>query len=93
MPMWITPKWIMPSTHTTAPQMRSSGAAAQTRGFGALLAPMLMAFALGAGLSAPAVADTEARCGRCGDGYCNPSCGETATNCPRDCGVVETSAR
>lgn len=28
-----------------------------------------------------------AACGKCGDGYCNPRCGETATSCPRDCGV------
>ena len=27
-------------------------------------------------------------CGKCGDNYCNPSCGETATSCPRDCGVT-----
>lgn len=26
-------------------------------------------------------------CGKCGDRYCNPSCGETATSCPKDCGV------
>lgn len=25
-------------------------------------------------------------CGKCGDGYCNPRCGETVQNCPRDCG-------
>jgi hypothetical protein len=29
-------------------------------------------------------------CGKCGDGYCNPRCGETATSCPRDCGVTST---
>jgi len=28
-------------------------------------------------------------CGRCGDGYCNKRCGETALNCAKDCGVVE----
>ena len=28
-----------------------------------------------------------AACGKCGDGYCNPRCGESATSCPRDCGV------
>ncbi len=28
-----------------------------------------------------------AACGKCGDGYCNKRCGETATSCPRDCGV------
>lgn len=32
-----------------------------------------------------------AACGKCGDGYCNPRCGETSKNCPRDCGV--TSAK
>jgi hypothetical protein len=26
-------------------------------------------------------------CGRCGDGQCVKSCGETATSCPVDCGV------
>ena len=25
-------------------------------------------------------------CGRCGDGQCVKSCGETATTCPADCG-------
>ena len=25
-------------------------------------------------------------CGKCGDGYCNPRCGETKLSCPRDCG-------
>jgi hypothetical protein len=30
----------------------------------------------------------DAMCGKCGDGYCNPRCGETATSCPKDCGVV-----
>lgn len=34
---------------------------------------------------APAAA---ARCGRCGDGQCVKSCGETATSCPADCGGV-----
>ena len=36
-----------------------------------------------------AAADDEsgdAMCGKCGDGYCNPRCGETATSCPKDCG-------
>ncbi len=26
-------------------------------------------------------------CGRCGDGACVKSCGETSTSCPKDCGV------
>lgn len=29
-----------------------------------------------------------ARCGKCGDGYCNPSCGENQFTCPRDCAVT-----
>lgn len=28
----------------------------------------------------------DAACGRCGDNFCNPRCGETPTSCPRDCG-------
>jgi hypothetical protein len=31
-------------------------------------------------------ANAEPMCGKCGDGYCNPRCGETATSCPKDCG-------
>ena len=27
-------------------------------------------------------------CGKCGDGYCAKQCGETATSCPKDCGVA-----
>jgi hypothetical protein len=38
--------------------------------------------------SAEADNDTEAMCGKCGDGYCNPRCGETATSCPKDCGAT-----
>jgi hypothetical protein len=34
----------------------------------------------------------EAACGRCGDNFCNPRCGETAASCPRDCGGVISSA-
>ena len=30
-------------------------------------------------------------CGKCGDGYCNPRCGETATSCPRDCAGVPSA--
>lgn len=26
-------------------------------------------------------------CGRCGDGFCNKRCGETAASCPGDCGT------
>jgi hypothetical protein len=33
-------------------------------------------------------ATAAAKCGKCGDGYCNPRCGETAQSCPRDCGGV-----
>ncbi|CAN5855218.1 hypothetical protein BH20ACI4_BH20ACI4_34040 [soil metagenome] len=29
--------------------------------------------------------ETAATCGKCGDGYCNPRCGENAQNCPKDC--------
>jgi hypothetical protein len=32
-----------------------------------------------------------ALCGRCGDGACVRSCGETPTSCPRDCGVPSES--
>lgn len=32
-------------------------------------------------------------CGRCGDGQCVKSCGETSQSCPRDCGVPSDSAR
>jgi hypothetical protein len=31
-------------------------------------------------------AETARACGRCGDGQCVKSCGETATSCPADCG-------
>ena len=48
-----------------------------------------LAIAMGA-TPAPAptfdAADSVAACGKCGDNYCNPRCGETATSCPRDCG-------
>jgi hypothetical protein len=30
-------------------------------------------------------------CGKCGDGYCNKRCGETALSCPKDCGVSSES--
>jgi hypothetical protein len=33
----------------------------------------------------------EAACGRCGDNFCNPRCGETAASCPRDCGGVPST--
>lgn len=29
-------------------------------------------------------------CGKCGDRYCNPRCGETPTSCPIDCGGVSS---
>jgi uncharacterized low-complexity protein len=35
--------------------------------------------------SAPA---SESLCGRCGDGFCAKTCGETATSCPKDCGTA-----
>ncbi|HEX9983902.1 MAG TPA: hypothetical protein VGF69_11610 [Thermoanaerobaculia bacterium] len=41
--------------------------------------------------AAPADAKTkvsDARCGRCGDGSCVKSCGETRETCPIDCGGV-----
>lgn len=31
-------------------------------------------------------AQTSVFCGRCGDGQCVKSCGETKTSCPIDCG-------
>jgi hypothetical protein len=34
----------------------------------------------------------EAACGKCGDNFCNPRCGETPTSCPRDCGGVPMDA-
>lgn len=34
-------------------------------------------------------ATTSRSCQRCGDGFCAKSCGETAENCPEDCGGVE----
>jgi hypothetical protein len=45
-------------------------------------------------MAQPALPDTELiscqdqrMCGRCGDGQCVKQCGETATNCPADCGT------
>ena len=44
-------------------------------------------------VSQPALAETlcssesAESCGRCGDGYCAPGCGETAASCPKDCGI------
>jgi hypothetical protein len=32
-----------------------------------------------------------AACGKCGDGFCAKQCGETAENCPKDCGVVDAA--
>lgn len=31
-------------------------------------------------------------CGKCGDRFCSPQCGETATSCPEDCGGQPSSA-
>lgn len=50
----------------------------------ALFAPSVMATWPAAGDRA---CETSA-CGRCGDGYCNKRCGETAQTCPKDCGLV-----
>ena len=35
----------------------------------------------------------DAACGRCGDNFCNPRCGETPTSCPRDCAGVPMGAQ
>lgn len=44
-------------------------------------------------LASPVDLDADvAACGKCGDGYCNPRCGENATNCPRDCGGTTSVA-
>lgn len=42
------------------------------------------------GKAACETTQTAAACGRCGDGFCAVQCGETAENCPKDCGVVES---
>lgn len=39
-------------------------------------------------VEATCVAEQVARCGKCGDGFCNPSCGENQFTCPRDCAVT-----
>jgi len=63
-----------------------------------ILAAGLCALVLAIGFAAPAVmakqptsgkacATETTACGRCGDGQCVKSCGETATSCPQDCGV------
>lgn len=36
--------------------------------------------------------DAAASCGKCGDHFCNPRCGETATSCPADCAGVPSGA-
>lgn len=35
--------------------------------------------------------ETASTCGKCGDGYCNPRCGENAQNCPKDCKLSPSS--
>lgn len=42
----------------------------------------------GVGLAVQLPNDDVARCGRCGDGFCNPSCGENEITCPADCGAT-----
>lgn len=66
------------------------------------LAVMICVVAIGSGLSGGfGFADTSnagscdlvasaASCGRCGDGQCVKSCGETAQSCPKDCGGITT---
>ena len=64
---------------------------------GSFLVAGLAALVLAIGFAAPAVAKQPtfdnacatkvAACGRCGDGQCVKSCGETPTTCPKDCGV------
>lgn len=65
---------------------------------GSFLVAGLVALVLAIGFAAPAVvakqptsnkacATEVAACGRCGDGQCVKSCGETPTTCPKDCGV------
>ena len=48
------------------------------------------AFYVSPQLAEKAACEIAGGCGKCGDGYCNPRCGETSTSCPRDCGVVST---
>lgn len=54
--------------------------------------PSATAGSLPAVKAACATTQTAAACGRCGDGFCAAQCGETAENCPKDCGVVESFA-
>ena len=56
----------------------------------ALLFAVLVVFAVGGRVSVGVTdpSSTDAQCGKCGDNYCNPRCGETATTCPRDCGAT-----
>ena len=66
---------------------------------GSFLLAGLAALVLAIGFAAPAVvakqqpasdkacATEVAACGKCGDGQCVKSCGETPATCPKDCGV------
>jgi hypothetical protein len=58
----------------------------------ALLAALaVLPFTVGTQAEAQVVdssAVAENLCGRCGDGQCAKTCGETATSCPKDCGGV-----
>lgn len=63
--------------------------------FGVLLAAFILVLPAATQLSsAPAVVaestpetQVAARCGKCGDGQCVRSCGETPETCPVDCGI------
>jgi hypothetical protein len=68
-----------------------------------LIAVTICVVALGSGLyggfgfadaSNPGGCDVaaSAACGRCGDGQCVKSCGETAQTCPKDCGISTAAA-
>lgn len=63
-----------------------------TKTFSGLLLGACIAISIAAGARSSTVVsvvedhDLDARCSKCGDGTCTPSCGETSTTCPRDCG-------